>query len=65
MSGSLINRPGMQGMLAYLRKNKRQPHVVIIDDISRLSRGLDAHLQLRADIGNAGGILESPSIDFG
>ncbi len=65
MSGSLINRPGMQGMLTYLRKNKRQPHVVIIDDISRLARGLDAHLQLRADIGNAGGILESPSIEFG
>lgn len=65
MSGSLINRPGMQAMLSFLRKNKRQPHVVIIDDISRLARGLDAHLQLRADIGNAGGILESPSIEFG
>lgn len=65
MSGNLINRPGMQAMLSFLRKNKRQPHVVIIDDISRLARGLDGHLQLRADIGNAGGILESPSIEFG
>ena len=66
MSGSLINRPGMQDMLAYLRKHsKRQPHVVIIDDISRLARGLEAHLQLRSAISKAGGVLESPSIEFG
>ena len=65
MSGSLINRPGMQAMLAYLKKQKREPHVVIIDDISRLARGLEAHLQLRSAIGKAGGILESPSIEFG
>jgi site-specific DNA recombinase len=65
MSGSLINRPGMQAMLAYLRKCKRQPHVVIIDDISRLARGLEAHLQLRGAIAKAGAVLESPSIEFG
>ncbi|MEO0763326.1 MAG: recombinase family protein, partial [Pseudomonadota bacterium] len=39
--------------------------VVVIDDISRLARGLEAHLQLRAAIQDAGGILESPSIEFG
>jgi len=65
MSGSMINRPGMQAMLAYLKKYQRLPHVVIIDDISRLARGLEAHLQLRGAIGKAGGILESPSIEFG
>lgn len=64
-SGSLINRPGMQAMLSYLQKNKRKSHVVIIDDISRLARGLEAHLQLRAAISKAGAILESPSIEFG
>jgi len=64
-SGSLIDRPGMQAMLAFLRGNRRDPHVVIIDDISRLARGLEAHLQLRAAINKAGGILESPSIEFG
>ncbi len=64
-SGSLINRPGMQSMLSYLRKHKSKPHIVIIDDISRLARGLEAHLQLRGAIAKVGAILESPSIEFG
>jgi site-specific DNA recombinase len=64
-SGSLINRPGMQEMLGFLRQNRRKPHAVLIDDISRLARGLHAHMELRAAINKAGGILESPSIEFG
>ena len=64
-SGGLINRPGMQAMLAFLRENRRTPHAVLIDDISRLARGLHAHLELRGAISKAGGILESPSIEFG
>jgi DNA invertase Pin-like site-specific DNA recombinase len=62
-SGGAINRPGMKSLLAFL-KAKREPHIVIIDDISRLARGLDAHLTLRDKIRKAGGILQSPSIDF-
>ena len=65
MSGSVTGRPGMKAMLSFLRANRKNPHVVIIDDISRLARGLEAHLKLRADIGTAGGTLESPSIEFG
>lgn len=68
MTGSLTTRPGMQGMLAYLRKhskNGKELIVVIIDDISRLARGIDAHLKLRTAIGVAGGILKSPTIEFG
>ncbi|MEM7547586.1 MAG: recombinase family protein [Pseudomonadota bacterium] len=65
MSGSHANRPGMQAMLQFLRKRRKDSHVVIIDDISRLARGLDAHLKLRTDISSAGGILQSPSIEFG
>ena len=65
MSGGSSARPGMLEMLSFLRKHRRAPHVVIIDDISRLARGLEAHLQLRADISGAGGRLESPSIEFG
>ena len=38
---------------------------MLIDDVSRLARGLDAHLQLRVAISKAGGKLESPSIEFG
>ena len=65
MSGSVSSRPGMMAMLAFLKKHRNDPHVVIIDDISRLARGLEAHLQLRTAISNAGGILQSPSIEFG
>jgi len=67
VSGSLINRPGMHALLAATRKLKlkaRQP-LVLIDDISRLARGIDAHHQLRAAIAKAGGRLESPSHEFG
>ncbi len=65
MSGSLITRPGMQAMLKFLRKRKKTGTVVIIDDISRLARGIEAHLQLRSALNDAGGKLESPSIEFG
>lgn len=64
-SGSLTQRPGMQAMLKFLRTKRSKPHVVIIDDISRLARGIEAHLNLRSAISGAGGILESPSIEFG
>ncbi len=65
VSGGMIERPSMQAMLKFLRTKKSQKLVVIIDDISRLARGLEAHIQLRAAIGVAGGMLESPSIEFG
>lgn len=65
MTGSLATRPGMQAMLSYLRKHRKTGLRVLIDDISRLARGLDAHLHLRSAINEAGGVLESPSIEFG
>lgn len=65
MTGSSEKRPGMQSMLAYLRANRRDPRVVIIDDISRLARGVEAHIKLRTAISKAGAALESPSIEFG
>ena len=65
VSGSMIDRPGMKLMLAFIRKRKAQGTVVIIDDVSRLARGLQAHLELRSAISGAGGVLESPSIEFG
>ena len=64
VSGSITGRPGMIAMLAFLKKQKT-PHVVIIDDISRLARSLETHLQLRNAISVANGILQSPSIEFG
>lgn len=65
VSGSLIDRPGMKSMLAFLRRRRAKGTVVIIDDVSRLARGLQAHLELRGAIAKAGGNLESPSIEFG
>ncbi len=65
VSGSLVERPGMKQLLAYLRANRKDNIRVLIDDISRLARGLNAHLALRASIAQAGGVLESPSIEFG
>jgi len=64
-SGSLVDRPGMQTMLAFLKKQSGADIVVLIDDVSRLARGLDAHLQLRSAINAVGARLESPSIEFG
>lgn len=66
MTGSSTARPGMQSMLGYLHMNANAAAkiVVIIDDISRLARGLTAHLELRQSLLHAGGKLESPSIEF-
>tara|TARA_Y100000815_G_scaffold190167_1_gene173583 strand:- start:31721 stop:33385 length:1665 start_codon:yes stop_codon:yes gene_type:complete len=64
-SGSLTSRPGMQAMLSFLKAHRKEPHAVIIDDISRLARSLMAHYELRLKIGDAGGTLVSPSIEFG
>lgn len=65
VSGSLTDRPGMKAMLTFMRKRRAKGTVVLIDDVSRLARGLQAHLELRGLIANAGGALESPSIEFG
>ena len=65
ISGGLIERQGMQAMLGFLEENRSESCVVIIDDISRLARDIKAHLDLRSAISDAGGKLESPSIEFG
>ncbi len=65
ITGKLVDRPGMKAMLAFIRQHRAQGVVVIIDDISRLARGLQAHIELRSAITRAGGTLESPSIEFG
>ncbi|MBM1556225.1 recombinase family protein [Sulfitobacter mediterraneus] len=65
MSGKFASRPAMRDMLGFLRQHRKAGIVVIIDDISRLARGLEAHLKLRASLASAGGKLESPSIEFG
>ena len=64
LSGKLLNRPGMEDMLAFIRKLKADTCVVLIDDINRLARDVMTHWELREIILKAGGRLESPSIEF-
>ncbi len=65
MSGKFERRPAMDRMLAFLRLPPKGSVVVIIDDISRFAREVQAHFSLRQTLSDAGGILESPSIEFG
>lgn len=66
VSGSLINRPGMQAMLNAISEASLDQNIaVLIDDISRLARDIKAHLDLRQAISAAGATLESPSFEFG
>ena len=65
ISGRLTERPGMQGMLQFVREHRADAYVIIVDDITRLARGMEAHFELRRTILAAGGKLESPSIEFG
>ena len=64
-TGSVADRPAMSALLAYLKRHKGEGRVVIIDDINRFSRDVMVHWQLRALLAEAGGKLESPSIEFG
>ncbi|MEP1613478.1 MAG: recombinase family protein [Roseobacter sp.] len=66
VSGKATSRLGMQSMLGFLHMNActGKDIVVIIDDISRLARGLTADLELRQSLAKTGRRLESPSIEF-
>jgi len=64
MSGGVAERPAMTALLAFLRKRKSET-IVVIDDINRFSRDIVVHWQLRALLSEAGGKLESPSLEFG
>lgn len=66
----MIDRPGMRDMLAFLMQYQKitrgqEKLVVIIDDLSRFSRDIVVHWQLRELLGKAGGKLESPTMKFG
>ena len=65
ISGGLSERPAMGEMLAWLKANRRRAPIVLIDDISRFARGIEAHWKLRSALSAVGGRLESPSIEFG
>ncbi|WP_208354245.1 recombinase family protein, partial [Pseudaestuariivita rosea] len=61
-SGGDADRPAMTALLSFLAQ-QTQTCVVIIDDINRFARDVVGHWQLRALLAEAGGKLESPSIE--
>jgi DNA invertase Pin-like site-specific DNA recombinase len=62
VSGTLSDRPGLLSMLSFLQADRKNPHVVIIDDLSRFARSVPVHFEFREAITKAGGVLESPSV---
>ncbi len=64
-SGGTAVRPGFAAMVKFLMKNRGSACIVIIDDLSRLARGIDVHHRLRTAIATAGARLECPSFEFG
>lgn len=65
VTGKLLDRPQIQAVLKFLKRSKHSANiVVIIDDISRLARDVQTHIQLRNAIAATGASLQSPSIEF-
>lgn len=65
LSGELRDRPSFNELIAFIRAEKREGMVVIIDDISRFARDIESHWALRRVLKELGGRLESPSLTFG
>ena len=65
VSGSKSDRPGMNALLKALKKLKGETIAIVVDDISRFARDMEAHHLLRAQLLLAGGRLESPTMKFG
>ena len=65
MTGGSADRPGMKAMIRFLKQRRKEGCKLIIDDISRFARDIRGHWDLRDMIREAGGRLESPSIEFG
>ena len=65
VSGGHAMRPAMMAMVKFLKTRRKDGLIVIIDDISRFSRDIRGHWDLRDLLREAGGKLESPSIEFG
>lgn len=65
VSGGHANRPAMMAMVKFLKSHRKEGYIAIIDDISRFSRDIRGHWDLRDLLREAGGKLESPTIEFG
>lgn len=65
VSGGSIHRPGMSQLIKFLEDNAFEDDmVVLIDDISRLARDVQAHFELKANIYSRHARIESPTHEF-
>ncbi len=65
VSGRTGDRPGINQLVDYLRCNRKDNLVLIIDDVSRLARDMVVHRELRDTFQDLGVKLESPNFVFG
>jgi site-specific DNA recombinase len=65
ISGQYAVRPGMNALLAYLKRATSSEYVVVVDDVSRFARDVKTHTDLREKLLLRGAILESPKQKFG
>jgi site-specific DNA recombinase len=63
LTGRTSNRPGVNALLSFLKSSK-EPFVVIVDDLSRFARSVQAHFELRQAIAKVGGVLETPTLEL-
>lgn len=64
VSGASSDRPGFNDLLKYLDRQTTDQFIVIIDDISRLARDMQVHLQLRQSLRERKVRVESPNHNF-
>lgn len=60
VSGGHASRPAMMAMIKFLKAHRKEGYICIIDDISRFSRDIRGHWDLRDLLREAGGKLEKP-----
>ncbi len=64
ISGARKDRPGLERVLEFIYANPLEQFVLVFDDISRLARSLQVHLELVKAIRATKTLIESPSMKF-
>lgn len=64
VSGAKSDRPGFNELLSYIDNHQDGDFLVVIDDLSRLARDMQVHLQLRQHLRDRSVTVESPNFKF-
>lgn len=59
-SGAAPDRSVLSEMLGFIKGRNESSVTVVLDDISRLARGLAQYHEIRGAIADAGGVVETP-----